>query len=247
MKFKDKVILVTGGSRGIGRGLCLGYAKEGATVVMCYIGDEDKIEEIVNSCEELGGKCFPFEANVSKSEEVEKLFAYIKDNFGKLDVLVNNAGITRDNLMIAMSDQEFDSVVTTNLYGSYYCMKNAAKLMVRKRSGRIINISSIVGVNGNAGQVNYSASKAGVIGMTKSAAKELGTRNITVNAIAPGFIDTDMTRALNEDQINACLREIPMKKLGQIDDIVAMALFLSGEEAGYVTGQVLLVDGGMSL
>ncbi len=247
MSLQGKTAIVTGGGRGIGRAICLEFAAQGANVVINYAGNSEAAEKTAADCEALGAKAAIIKADVSKAEDVDAVFALAIEEFGKVDILVNNAGVTKDKLIMAMSEEDFDKVVDTNLKGAFLCMKAASKLMMKQRSGRIINMSSVVGVRGNAGQVNYAASKAGIIGMTKSLAKELAGRNVTVNAIAPGFIDTDMTAVLSDKVKEAILGDIPMKKLGKPEDIAKTAAFFAQDEAGYITGQVICVDGGMAM
>jgi len=212
-----------------------------------YNGSEAKAAEVVEQIRAAGGTAFAVQANVADASSVAAMFETVLKEFGNLDILVNNAGITSDGLLIGMKEEQFDRVVDTNLKGAYLCMQLAAKRMIRQRSGRIISISSYSGIHGNAGQANYSASKAGIIGLTKSAARELGSRGITVNAIAPGYIDTDMTAVLSDKVKEAILAEIPLKRIGTPEDIAAAAAFLAGDEASYITGQVLEVGGGMGL
>ena len=247
MDFSGQVALVTGASRGIGRAIAVSLAKQGASVAINYSGSEDAANETKRLCEEAGVKAIIVRADVSKSEMVEAMVATVMEQFGRIDILVNNAGITRDKLIMAMSEQDFDDVIAINLKGAFICTKLVSKIMMKQRYGRIINLSSIVGVRGNAGQANYSASKAGVIGITKSAAKELASRNITVNAIAPGMIDTDMTSVLSDKVKEAMLATIPAKKAGSPEDVAAAVSFFASKEAQYVTGQVLCVDGGMAV
>ncbi len=247
MSLQGKTAIVTGGGRGIGRAICLEFAAQGANVVINYAGNSEAAEKTAADCEALGAKAAIIKADVSKAEDVDAVFALAIEEFGKVDILVNNAGVTKDKLIMAMSEEDFDKVVDTNLKGAFLCMKAASKLMMKQRSGRIINMSSVVGVRGNAGQVNYAASKAGIIGMTKSLAKELAGRNVTVNAIAPGFMDTDMTAVLSDKVKEAILGDIPMKKLGKPEDIAKTAAFFAQDEAGYITGQVICVDGGMAM
>lgn len=243
----NRVAVVTGGSRGIGRTICTELAKCGFDIVTCYTRGAQAAEETVSCCRELGVEVYAYQCDVSKEEDVTSFFARIKEQFGRVDVLVNNAGITRDDLMLKMSEEAFAQVIDTNLKGAFLCSREASKMMLKSKYGRIISISSVVGINGNAGQVNYSASKAGLIGMTKSIAKELGGKGITANAVAPGFIQTDMTAILSDDVKKALLSNIPRKALGNPEDVAHAVCFLASEAAGYITGQVLAVDGGMSM
>ena len=247
MRLDGKTAIVTGGSRGIGRSICLALAKAGANVVTCYANGADGANETVRLCEELGVKAVAMKADVANYEDVSAMVAKTKDEFGTIDILVNNAGITKDNLMLKMTEADFEQVIDTNLKGAFLFTKDVSKIMLKQRSGRIINISSVVGVFGNAGQVNYAASKAGLIGMTKSVAKELASRGITSNAIAPGFIETDMTAALNESVAEEMLKAIPLKRMGTGDDIANAVVFLASDLASYITGQVICVDGGMAM
>ncbi|WP_284638986.1 3-oxoacyl-[acyl-carrier-protein] reductase [Paenibacillus silviterrae] len=240
-----KVALVTGASRGIGRAIALTLAEAGADVVVNYAGSEGAAAEVVQQIEALGRKSFKVKANVGSTQEVEDLFKQVLEAFGRIDIVVNNAGITRDNLIMRMKEEEFDQVIETNLKGVFNCMKAATRPMMKQRSGRIINISSVVGALGNAGQTNYVAAKAGVIGMTKAAAKELASRGITVNCVAPGFIETDMTDKLNEEMRTGLLAQIPLSRLGQPEDIAKAVRFLASDDASYMTGQTIHVDGGM--
>lgn len=242
-----KTALVTGASRGIGRAVALRLAAEGAAVAVNYSGSAEKAAEVVAEITGAGGQAFAVQANVAEQAAVQAMFEQIFERFGSLDILVNNAGITQDALLIGMKEEQFDRVIAANLKGSYLCMQLAAKKMIRQRSGRIINISSYSGLHGNAGQMNYAASKAGVIGMTKTAARELGGRGITVNAIAPGFIDTDMTAALSEKSKDAILSQVPLLRMGKAEEIAGAVAFFAGEDAAYITGQVLSVDGGLSI
>lgn len=244
---EGKIAVVTGASRGIGKAIAKKLAAQGASVVINYNGSADKAEEVKAEIESAGGKAMVMQCNVADFSACEQFIKEIVDTFGRIDILVNNAGITRDGLMMRMSEEDFADVIDTNLKGTFHCIRFASRQMMKQRSGRIINMSSVVGVAGNAGQVNYSASKAGVIGMTKSAAKELASRGITVNAIAPGFIETDMTNALSDKVKVATLAQIPLARLGQGEDIAAAAAFLASDEAAYITGQVLHVDGGMCM
>lgn len=245
MHLKDKIAIVTGGSRGIGKEICLKFASLGANLVINYIGDKTQAEDTKAECEKLGAKVALSEGDVSKMADCEKLFQTAMDTFGRVDILVNNAGITRDNLLMRMSEEEFDAVIAVNLKGTFNCMKQAARPMMKQRYGKIINMASVVGVTGNAGQVNYAASKAGVIGMTKSMAKELANRGVTVNAIAPGFIRTAMTDVLSDDVKAEITHVIPMGVMGETEDVANLAAFLASDASRYITGQVINVDGGM--
>ncbi|ADH99218.1 3-oxoacyl-[acyl-carrier-protein] reductase [Salisediminibacterium selenitireducens] len=244
---KGQHILVTGGSRGIGRAICLAFAQAGADVAVNYAGNEAKAEETAEACRAFGVDAFAVKADVSDSEAVKEMVKTVMDRFGSVEVLVNNAGITRDNLIMRMKEEEFDSVIDTNLKGVFNVSKALTRPMMKQRYGRIINVSSVVGVLGNAGQANYVASKAGVIGFTKSLARELSNRNILVNAVAPGFISTEMTEDLPEDMKTALLNQIPLGKLGNPEDVANVILFLAGDGASYMTGQTLHVDGGMAM
>ena len=247
MNFSEKTAVVTGGSRGLGRAICLELARGGANVVLCYAGNEAAANETVAACESLGAKTVAIRCDVSKEDEVKALMDAALKTFGRIDILVNNAGITRDGLLMMMKPEDFDAVIAANLRGAFLCMKAVARQMVKQRYGRIVNLSSVVGLHGNAGQVNYAASKAGVIGMTKSLAKELASRGVTVNAVAPGFIATDMTAAMTDAAKEATLAAIPMSRLGAPEDVARAVAFLASDEAAYITGQVLAVDGGMSM
>jgi 3-oxoacyl-[acyl-carrier protein] reductase len=242
---EGKVALVTGASRGIGRAIAIGLAEAGAHVVVNYAGNETAAAEVAAHIHSLGRKAITIQANVGNSAEVDAMVKQTLETFGQLDILVNNAGITRDNLLMRMKDEEFDEVINTNLKGVFNCVRSVTRTMMKQRSGRIINISSVVGTLGNPGQANYVAAKAGVIGLTKSAARELASRGITVNAIAPGFITTDMTDKLSEEMRAQLLRQIPLARFGQPDDIAKTVLFLASDEASYMTGQTLHIDGGM--
>ena len=242
----ERVAVVTGGSRGIGKSICVALAKNGFNIVTCYTSNPASVEETLAACKKQGVEAYAVCANVANSEDVDKLFDEVKDKFGRIDVLVNNAGITRDNLILRMTEEEFNQVIDVNLKGAFLCSKVAAKMMLKKKYGRIINISSVVGISGNAGQVNYSSSKAGLLGMTKSIAKELGGKGITANAIAPGFIQTEMTEQLSDDAQKYWQERIPRKRLGKPEDIANAVCFLASENADYITGVVLPVDGGMT-
>lgn len=240
-----KIAVVTGASRGIGRAIAIRLAGEGATVVINYNGSKEKAEEVKQEIEGAGGKATVCQCNVADFDQCQAFIQKVIDEFGRIDILVNNAGITRDGLLMKMSEEDFDQVIETNLKGAFHTIRFASRQMLRQKSGRIINLSSVVGVTGNAGQANYAASKAGVIGLTKSAARELASRGITVNAIAPGFIETDMTSVLSEKVKEGAAAGIPLGAFGKPEDVAAAAAFLASDEAGYITGQVLHVDGGM--
>ena len=242
-----KIALVTGASRGIGRETAITLASYGATVIVNYNGNKEKAEEVVATIEKNGGKAAVKCCNVANYTDVEKMMQEIIKEYGALHILVNNAGVTKDGLLMKMSEEDYDVVVDTNLKGTFNCIKHVSRQMLKQKCGRIINLSSVVGVYGNAGQTNYSASKAGIIGITKSVAKELGSRGITVNAVAPGFIVTEMTDAMPEEAKQQVADHIAMKRLGQVSDIAEMVAFLASDKAGYVTGQVICVDGGMSI
>ena len=247
MVFEGKIAIMTGSGKGIGKEIALELAKGGAKCVINYASSAAGAEQTVNQIKEMGGDAYAYKCDVSDYAEVEKMMADVLEHYGRIDILVNNAGITKDNLMLKMTEEDFEAVIDINLKGAFNCMKAVTKPMMKQRYGRIINITSIVGVIGNAGQVNYSASKAGMIGMTKSAARELASRNITVNAVAPGFIQTDMTDVLSDAVKEQLLNQIPMKKLGQTSDIANAVCFLADEKASYITGQVLNVNGGMAM
>ncbi|KDP13221.1 3-oxoacyl-[acyl-carrier-protein] reductase [Staphylococcus chromogenes] len=242
-----KVALVTGASRGIGRSIALQLAEEGYNVAINYAGNKEKAEEVVNQIKEKGVEAFAIQANVSNPDEVKAMIKEVVNQFGSVDVLVNNAGITRDNLLMRMKEQEWDDVIDTNLKGVFNCIQKVTPQMLRQKGGRIINLTSIVGAVGNPGQINYVASKAGVIGMTKTAARELSSRQITVNAVAPGFIVSDMTNALNEDLKNGMKAQIPLGHFGEDTDIAHTVAFLASDKAKYITGQTIHVNGGMHM
>jgi len=244
MCLKDKVALVTGGGRGIGKAIALALAKEGADIVACDINLEN-LKEVASEVEKLGRKILIQKVDVSKMGEVEEMVKKALDKFTKIDILVNNAGITRDNLILRMSEEEWDQVLDINLKGTFNCLKTVTRPMMKARSGRIINIASVVGIMGNPGQANYAASKAGIIGLTKSAAKELASRGINVNAIAPGFIETTMTEALGDEAKEKLTSQIPLKRLGEVADVANLVVFLASDNASYITGEVVKVDGGM--
>ena len=244
-RLDGKVAVVTGASRGIGREIALLFAKEGARLTLTARSAE-LLETLADEIKRSGeAEPFCFVLDVKDSSKVDEMVDKTLDKFGHLDILVNNAGLTRDGLLLRMSDEDWDEVLNTNLRGAFFCLRAVAKPMMRQRAGRIINMASVIGLVGNAGQANYAASKAGLIALTKSAAKELGSRNILINAIAPGFIDTEMTQALGEDAKKTILKSIPVGFLGKPADVAQAALYLASEESRFITGQVLTVDGGM--
>lgn len=244
---REKIAVVTGASRGIGRAIALRLAKEGAFVILNFNGSEERAREAVAEIEAAGGKAEAIGCDVSDFHGAEAFFAEIIKKYGRVDILVNNAGITRDGLLMRMSEEDFDRVIAINLKGAFNCIRHVSRQMIKQRSGRIVNISSVSGVMGNAGQANYCASKAGIIGLTKSAARELSARGITVNAVAPGFIDTEMTRVLSDQVKEHAVGQIPLGHFGRPEDIAEAVAFLASDRAGYITGQVLSVDGGMAM
>ena len=244
MRLKDKVALITGGARGIGKAIALAYAKEGADIVVADVNLEEA-EKTAKEIELLGRKALALTMDVTDYTKVEEVVNKILDKFAKIDILVNNAGITKDNLLLRMSQLEWDAVLNVNLKGTFNCIRAVSRVMIKQRSGKIVSIASIIGLIGNPGQANYSASKAGIIALTKTAAKELASRNINVNAVAPGFIQTDMTAKLSEELKQKMLSNIPLNKLGTADDVAAVCLFLASEDSSYITGQTIVVDGGM--
>lgn len=241
----NKVALITGASRGIGKGIALKLAQEGYDIIINYLGSEERANEVKKLCEEHNVKAMCVKANVADLDEVNAMMDIVLKEFGRIDVLVNNSGITKDNILLRLTKQDFDDVIDVNLKGTFNTIKSVTKTMMRQKSGVIINMSSVIGVIGNIGQVNYAASKAGVIGITKSVARELVSRNIRCNAVAPGFIDTEMTSALDEKVIDEILKNVPMKKMGTVEDVANVVAFLVSENAKYITGQVIHVDGGM--
>ena len=245
LMLEGKVAVVTGASGGIGRAIALAFGKAGASVAVHYNGNEAKAAAVKAEIEEAGGKAEIFRCNVADFDACSDFIKSVVKTFGKIDILVNNAGITRDGLVMGMSEEDFDAVIDTNLKGSFNCIRFASRQMMRKKYGRIINITSVSGVAGNAGQANYSASKAGLIGLTKSVAKELASRNITANAIAPGFVKTEMTDVLSDEVKETAMKQIPLGRFAEPEDIANAAVFLASDMASYITGQVLLVDGGM--
>ncbi|MDW7675144.1 MAG: 3-oxoacyl-[acyl-carrier-protein] reductase [Bacillota bacterium] len=245
MRLEDKVAVVTGGSRGIGKAICLELARSGAKVLVNYAGNYEAAEQVVEEIKAMGRKAISFQANVTNQEEVQQMINEAIEKFGGIHILVNNAGITRDNLLMRMKDEQWSEVIETNLTGVFNCTKSVVKPMMKQKEGVIINITSVVGQTGNAGQVNYAAAKAGVVGLTKSVAKELATRNIRVNAVAPGYITTDMTDKLGEDLKDEIEKNIPLQRLGKPEDVAFLVSFLASNEADYITGQVFNVDGGM--
>ena len=244
-RFEGKSAIVTGASRGIGHEIALNLAKEGAKVAVNYSGSKDKADEVVQLIIDAGGEAFAIQADVSNPDGVKNMIDQTIEIFGSIDILVNNAGITKDNLLMRMKEDEWDDVININLKGVFLCTKGVTRQMMRQRAGKIVNVASIVGVSGNPGQANYVAAKAGVIGLTKTVAKELATRNINVNAVAPGFITTDMTDALSDEVKDQMLVNIPLGKLGSAENVAKTVLFLLSEDAAYITGQTIHVDGGM--
>ncbi len=244
---KGKVAVVTGASRGIGRAVAIALAKEGATVIVNYAGNEQAAQETLNVILQNGGSGEIKKADVSSSQQVDVMIKEIVDKYGRIDILVNNAGITQDGLIMRMKDEEWEKVLKVNLTGVFNCVRAVTRPMMKQRAGKIINITSVVGIMGNAGQINYASAKAGVIGLTKSAAKELASRGITVNAVAPGYITTDMTDKLSVEIKEKIAAGIPLERLGNPEDVANLVVFLAGPGADYITGQVMAVDGGMSI
>ena len=247
LSLKDRVAVVTGGSRGIGRAIALEFAARGAAVVVNYLKSPEAANEVVKQIVDAGGKAAAFQADVSNFKQAEDLVKFALETFGDLHILVNNAGITRDTLIMMMSEADWDAVIDTNLKSTFNCSKAAVKHMMRKRYGRIVNIASVAGQMGNPGQANYSASKGGQIALTKSLGRELATRNITVNALAPGFVDTEILDAMSQETLESALKMVPLGRKGKPEEIAYAAAFLASDQAGYITGQVLGVDGGMAM
>ncbi|RIU96601.1 3-oxoacyl-[acyl-carrier-protein] reductase [Oceanobacillus picturae] len=245
MMLQGKNALVTGASRGIGREIALELARQGANVAVNFSGNEAKAQQVVEEIKAIGRKAIKVQADVANETSVKEMVKEVIGEFGTLDILVNNAGVTRDNLLMRMKEEEFDQVINTNLKGVFVCTKAVTRQMMKQKAGQIINVSSIVGVSGNPGQANYVAAKAGVIGLTKTTAKELASRNIRVNAVAPGFISTDMTDALTDEQQAGMLDMIPLGKLGKPEEVAKVVRFLASEDASYITGQTIHIDGGM--
>lgn len=244
MQLTGKVAFITGGGRGIGREIALLFAKEGSDIALCDVNQE-ALAQTQKEIESLGRKCVIGIVDVTKGVEVDAFIQKILDNLKKIDILINNAGITRDALLVRMSEADWDSVLSVNLKGAFNCTKAVSRIMMKQRDGRIVNMASIIGIMGNAGQANYAASKGGLIAFTKTVAKELASRNVRANAIAPGFIQTDMTAKLSDEVKSEMLKFVPLGKLGTVQDVANLALFLSGDDSSYITGQVIQVDGGM--
>ena len=244
---EGKIALVTGAAKGIGRAIALALAADGATVIVNYNGSAQKAEAVVDEIKALGRDSEAYQCNVANTADVDAMIRDVIKRYGRLDILVNNAGITRDNLIMKMSEEDFDAVIDANLKGCFNTIKAVSRQMLKQRAGRIINITSVSGILGNAGQANYAASKAGIIGLTKTMARELASRGITVNAIAPGFVDTEMTQVLSDEVKEAATKQIPLGRFGKPEDIANMAAYLASEKAAYMTGQIISVDGGMAI
>jgi 3-oxoacyl-[acyl-carrier protein] reductase len=244
---KDKKAIITGGSRGIGRAIAVEFAKNGASVALIYAGNSAAASETVAEIESFGGVAIAYQCDVSSFEDTKKTVEEILQTFSRIDILVNNAGVTRDGLVLSMSEDSFSEVVDTNLKGSFHMIRHLYSHMMKQRKGRIINMASVAGLMGNAGQANYASAKAGIIGLTKSVAKELASRNVTCNAIAPGFIETDMTAKLSEKITEAAVQVIPLKRMGQPEEIAKLATFLASDNAAYITGEVIRIDGGLCM
>jgi 3-oxoacyl-[acyl-carrier protein] reductase len=246
MGFTDKVAIVTGSSRGIGRGIALRLAKGGAKLVVNFRGNEAAAADVVEQIKADGGEAIAVQADVCQVAEAQALIEAAKQAYGRVDILVNNAGTTRDTLLVRMSEEDWDVVIDTNLKGTFNCIKAVSRQMMRQRYGRIVNITSVAGIAGNPGQANYASAKAGIIGLTKTVAKELGSRGITCNAVAPGFVPTDLTSSLPQDLVELAIERTPCGRMGTVEDMAAAVAYLASDEAGFVTGQVLAVDGGLA-
>ena len=244
---EKKIAVVTGGARGIGKAIALELAKAGNFVVINYNGSEEKARETKAEIEAAGGQADILQCNVADFDACEAFFKAIAEKYGRVDILVNNAGVTKDGLLMKMSEEDFSRVVDTNLKGTFNCIRHVSRMMLKQRSGQIISLSSVVGLRGNAGQANYAASKAGIIGMTKSAARELASRGVTVNAVAPGFVATEMTDVLSDSVKEAAVATIPLGRFGEVEDIAETVVFLASDKAKYITGQVICVDGGIAI